>query len=142
MDDRELARRLVDLVVVSVLLDAGAGDRWRYTEEGTGQTLGRSEGLGVSACECAKVDACLAYASSYLDDITTILRQVASFHMFMAGAFSSAPGAARAKLRADSKGLQALTTEAIREGFQVVRACANGKGVGRALVHEMGSLTD
>lgn len=50
VDGRELARRLVDLVVVSVLLDAGAGDRWRYTEEGTGQVLGRSEGLGVRAC--------------------------------------------------------------------------------------------
>jgi hypothetical protein len=48
VDSRELSRRLVDLVVVSVLLDAGAGDRWRYTEEGTGQVLGRSEGLGVS----------------------------------------------------------------------------------------------
>lgn len=49
VDDRELARRLVDLVVVSVLLDAGAGDKWRYREEGTGQTIGRSEGLGVRA---------------------------------------------------------------------------------------------
>lgn len=38
--------------------------------------------------------------------------------MFMAGAFSSD---ATAKLRADSKGLQTLTTEAIRQGFQVVR---------------------
>lgn len=44
--------------------------------------------------------------------------QVASFHMFMAGSFSSG-GAGRA-LQADSKGLKALTTEAIRVGFQVV----------------------
>lgn len=39
--------------------------------------------------------------------------------MFMSGAFS---GDAAVKLQADAKGLQALTTEAIRAGFQVVRA--------------------
>ncbi|CAM9373515.1 unnamed protein product, partial [Phaeothamnion confervicola] len=64
-DPRERARRLVDLVTVSVLLDAGAGDRWRYTEPGTGLMFSRSEGLGV-----------------------------ASIHMFAAGAFSSDAAAA------------------------------------------------
>lgn len=59
----EKARRLVDLVTTSVLLDAGAGDVWKYTEKSTGFEAGRSEGLGV-----------------------------ASFHMFGAGAFSSDPG--------------------------------------------------
>lgn len=58
----EKARRLVDLVTTSVLLDAGAGDVWKYTEKSTGFEAGRSEGLGV-----------------------------ASFHMFGAGAFSSDP---------------------------------------------------
>lgn len=48
VDKVEVSRRLVDLVVVSVLLDAGAGDAWKYTEEGTGIVLSRSEGLGVS----------------------------------------------------------------------------------------------
>lgn len=48
----EVARRLVDLVVVSVLLDAGAGDAWKYTEEGTGIVLSRSEGLGVRLFAC------------------------------------------------------------------------------------------
>lgn len=59
----EKARRLVDLVTTSVLLDAGAGDVWKYAEKSTGFEAGRSEGLGV-----------------------------ASFHMFGAGAFSSDPG--------------------------------------------------
>lgn len=59
----EQARRLVDLVTTSVLLDAGAGDLWKYKEAGTGYEVGRSEGLGV-----------------------------ASFHMFDEGAFSSDPG--------------------------------------------------
>ncbi len=56
------ARMRIDLAVVSVLLDAGAGPTWRYTEVRTGQALSRSEGLGV-----------------------------ASLHAFMAGLFSSDP---------------------------------------------------
>ena len=63
-DDKEKARRLIDLVVVSVLLDAGAGDRWQYKEPGTTDVFTRSEGLGI-----------------------------ASFHMFRNGAFSSNPTA-------------------------------------------------
>jgi len=56
------ARAQIDLALVSVLLDAGAGPDWRYLEPGTGLVLTRSEGLGV-----------------------------ASFHAFMAGLFSSDP---------------------------------------------------
>jgi hypothetical protein len=55
----EIARRRMDLAVVSVLLDAGAGPAWSYREPVTGETYARSEGLGV-----------------------------ASFHMFANGAFS------------------------------------------------------
>ncbi|AKK25541.1 URC4/urg3 family protein [Mycobacterium sp. EPa45] len=55
-------RAMVDLTVVSVLLDAGAGSAWSYVEPQTGLRLGRSEGLGV-----------------------------ASFHAFTAGLFSSDP---------------------------------------------------
>jgi Protein of unknown function (DUF1688) len=53
---------LIDLVVVSVLLDAGAGPTWQYKEARTGQVHARSEGLGV-----------------------------ASFHAFCSGLFSSDP---------------------------------------------------
>lgn len=35
----EIARRLVDLFVVSVLLDAGAGPNWKYTEAGSAETV-------------------------------------------------------------------------------------------------------
>ncbi|HTE38381.1 MAG TPA: URC4/urg3 family protein [Reyranella sp.] len=55
----EIARRRMDLAVVSVLLDAGAGPAWSWREAETGETYARSEGLGV-----------------------------ASFHMFANGAFS------------------------------------------------------
>ena len=44
----EAARSRIDLAVVSVLLDAGAGARWRYVEGDTGAVLARSEGLGVA----------------------------------------------------------------------------------------------
>jgi hypothetical protein len=39
----------VDLAVISVLLDAGAGPAWSYLEEATGKRLTRSEGLGVAS---------------------------------------------------------------------------------------------
>jgi len=45
----EKARAAIDLTVVSVLLDAGAGPRWAYREEQTGLSLTRSEGLGVAS---------------------------------------------------------------------------------------------
>ena len=62
-DLKEQARRTIDLFMVSVLLDAGAGNAWKYTEAQTGLTFSRSEGLGV-----------------------------ASVHMFESGLFSSDPG--------------------------------------------------
>merc|ERR1719450_1364676 len=69
----EMARSFVDLVMVSVLLDAGAGDDWKYNEElqipdADGNLVtqnyqsSRSEGLGI-----------------------------ASFYMFVSGSFSSDP---------------------------------------------------
>lgn len=45
----ERARAAVDLVIPSVLLDAGAGNEWRFREAATGQELARSEGLGVAS---------------------------------------------------------------------------------------------
>ena len=39
----------IDLAVVSVLLDAGAGPHWHFDEPGTGIRLTRSEGLGVAS---------------------------------------------------------------------------------------------
>ncbi|WP_225413122.1 URC4/urg3 family protein [Stigmatella hybrida] len=82
----ERARAKLDLVITSVLLDAGSGPRWKYHEAGGGQ-YARSEGLAV-----------------------------ASFRMFLAGAFSSDP---HQPLRADAAGLTGLTREALARGFQV-----------------------
>lgn len=48
VDEVEIARRVIDIIVVSVLLDAGAGDHWTFTEE-NGVKIGRSEGLAVAS---------------------------------------------------------------------------------------------
>jgi hypothetical protein len=50
-DPVERARAAVDLATVSVLLDAGAGDRWRYREPATGSVFARSEGLAVASID-------------------------------------------------------------------------------------------
>src|SRR5919107_419727 len=50
-DAPALARAAFDLAIVSVLLDAGAGQDWRYAEGRTGETYTRSEGLAVASFE-------------------------------------------------------------------------------------------
>lgn len=59
-DPLEKARIKFDLVITSVLLDAGAGPEWAYREAQTNSSYSRSEGLGV-----------------------------ASYHLFLSGALSS-----------------------------------------------------
>ena len=49
VDSAERARTQIDLALVSVLLDAGAGAAWSYAESSSGQTFSRSEGLGVAS---------------------------------------------------------------------------------------------
>ena len=94
----ERARAQIDLALVSVLLDAGAGPDWRYQEAGESgesgtsnprppQEFSRSEGLGV-----------------------------ASFHAFMSGLFSSD---AASPLQADATGLQRVTAAKLGAAFQV-----------------------
>ena len=45
----EWARVRFDLAVISVLLDAGAGGRWRWQEPGTRRDWSRSEGLALAS---------------------------------------------------------------------------------------------
>jgi hypothetical protein len=45
----ERARAAFDLVILSVLLDAGSGPGWRYRDAGSGATYARSEGLAVAS---------------------------------------------------------------------------------------------
>jgi hypothetical protein len=83
----DMARSAFDLAIVSVLLDAGAGAQWRYEEGRTGEIYIRSEGLAV-----------------------------ASFDMFLSGAFSSKP---EDPFRVDADVLMTLTAEDLASGFQV-----------------------
>ena len=49
LSKEERGRVAMDLVIPSVLLDAGAGDAWRYRESGSGAEYARSEGLAVAS---------------------------------------------------------------------------------------------
>jgi len=49
LDPAGRARAMIDLAVVSVLLDAGAGPDWHYDEAASGLRFDRSEGLGVAS---------------------------------------------------------------------------------------------
>ena len=83
----EPSRTAFDLAIVSVLLDAGAGPGWSYEEGRTGETFTRSEGLAV-----------------------------ASFDMFLSGAFSGDPADPR---RADAEVLAAFGADELGRGLQV-----------------------
>ncbi|KAI9346173.1 hypothetical protein BDR26DRAFT_1005344 [Obelidium mucronatum] len=50
VDQVEKVRRVIDLFVVSVLLDAGAGAQWSY-KFSDGTVLGRSEGLALASLD-------------------------------------------------------------------------------------------
>ncbi|KAH7071353.1 hypothetical protein BKA63DRAFT_71343 [Paraphoma chrysanthemicola] len=51
VDNQERTRRLLDLFLVSVLLDAGAGTKWQYKSKESGRIYRRSEGLAVASLE-------------------------------------------------------------------------------------------
>lgn len=54
VDTQERCRRLIDLFLVSVLLDAGAGTKWSYKSKKSGKSFSRSEGLAVASLEMFK----------------------------------------------------------------------------------------
>jgi hypothetical protein len=50
-DAFERTRMAIDLATVSVLLDAGARQAWRYQDETSGRSFARSEGLAIASLE-------------------------------------------------------------------------------------------
>ncbi len=48
-DPDELARVLFEIAIISILLGAGAGSRWRFRERSTGIEIGRTEGLALAS---------------------------------------------------------------------------------------------
>jgi hypothetical protein len=53
-ENLEITRRLIDLFFVSVLLDAGAGDYWRFVEAEDGKNYERSEGIALASLHMFK----------------------------------------------------------------------------------------
>lgn len=53
----EQARLLIDVVLTSVLLDAGAGTVWHYSDPSANLRLGRSEGLAIASLAWIKTGA-------------------------------------------------------------------------------------
>ena len=98
----EQARAHIDLTVVSVLLDAGAGAQWRYREHlpSGERDFARSEGLGV-----------------------------ASLRAFLEGTFSSDPAD---PCRADAAALERVDAAVLRRVFQVASGNAMVGLEGRA----------
>jgi hypothetical protein len=82
-------RAMIDLTVVSVLLDAGAGPDWSYLEASTGQRFSRSEGLGVASWHAF----CSGMFSS--DPARPLQADAAGLHALtaerLAGAFQCSP---------------------------------------------------
>ncbi len=60
------ARGMFDLVILSVLLDAGAGADWHYHDPGSSLTFSRSEGLAVASQRLFEAGAFSALPSSPL----------------------------------------------------------------------------
>lgn len=54
IDNTEKCRRLIDLFLVSVLLDAGAGTEWSYKSSENGRVYRRSEGIAIATLEMFK----------------------------------------------------------------------------------------
>ncbi|KAI1340739.1 DUF1688-domain-containing protein [Xylariaceae sp. FL0016] len=54
VDSSEKCRRLIDLFLVSVLLDAGAGTTWSFKSAENGRIYRRSEGLAIASLEMFK----------------------------------------------------------------------------------------
>jgi len=65
---RERARRLVELTVVSVLLDAGAGSSWLFSDPESGARIGRSEGLAVASLAWVRRGGLSARGEAYCVD--------------------------------------------------------------------------
>lgn len=54
VDNSEKCRRMIDLYLVSVLLDAGVGTEWSYKSRENGRVYRRSEGTAVATLELFK----------------------------------------------------------------------------------------
>jgi hypothetical protein len=143
----EVARARIDLTVVSVLLDAGAGARWRYTEtrgvDALALPVHRQKGedllamLNAAGGKAAEAPVAKGEAMPEPADTATTPSAtpstgrtspvftrseglgVASFRAFVAGVFSADP---KDPLRVDAMALKRLDAAALASAFQVSAA--------------------
>jgi len=88
-DAAAAARAAFDLVILSVLLDAGAGPDWRYREAATGAVLARSEGLAVASLDGFAAGGFAADGASPRADAARLARLTAAE---LAGMMQAGPG--------------------------------------------------
>ncbi|KAK8048048.1 hypothetical protein PG996_016112 [Apiospora saccharicola] len=104
VDQTEKCRRLIDLFMISVLLDAGAGTSWTFKSAENGRMYRRSEGLAIASLEMFKTE-------EEVDDERSSTNAV----VILQGMFS---GDARNKFQVDKEGLSKLTVEQLAKGLQ------------------------
>jgi len=106
-DETELTRCLIDLFFVSVLLDAGAGDHWRYVEPQSNKKYERSEGIAVASLYMFKALAFSAGKSTKVPVVDGERFCVRAKHRsWLLTLFLGA-------------GLEKLSTKTLAEGFQI-----------------------
>lgn len=112
-DSMEDTRRLLDLFLVSVLLDAGAGNEWKYTLKNNSSTSTSHKptlsptGSGFESRPTSSTRPRTFARSEGL--------AIASLEMFKAGMFSSH---STNPYQVDADGLRSLTVEKLAEGLQ------------------------
>ncbi|KAH8908338.1 DUF1688-domain-containing protein [Coniochaeta sp. PMI_546] len=76
VDNTEKCRRLIDLFLVSVLLDAGAGTQWSFKSTENGKVYRRSEGIAVASLEMFKTGLFSSNKNNKYQVDKTALRQL------------------------------------------------------------------
>ncbi|MCB0407279.1 MAG: URC4/urg3 family protein [Bdellovibrionales bacterium] len=129
LDAFEKARRQIDLVIPSVLLDAGAGAEWKF-DEAKAKNARKNLSISVNQLNVGNPEPKLNSSSSNVES-DNMLKGVespdpigrseglgiASFYMFLDGKFSLEKN--QDPLRSDAKALLRIQSQDIEEGFQV-----------------------
>lgn len=102
VENMERCRRVIDLFVVSVLLDAGAGPQWSFKSSENGRIYRRSEGLALASLEMYKTVGVQMWLRRALTDREQ-------------GLFSSDK---HNKFQVDKAALRQLTVEQLAQGLQ------------------------
>lgn len=151
------ARAEFDLAIISVFLDAGAGPQWRYTDQESGQRIGRSEGLALASLDMFMRGAFSADAAQPLRVDASVLAHLSAdqlaqgFHVNADNPLVGLEGRAALLRRlgaliAESPGVFAQNDSARPGGlFDHLAASDDGKSIAAPeilseLLHELGPI--